>query len=270
MTIESELRTAFTERAAQIPERSTTRLTQLDYHPRTRRLKAPVALGSLAGVGGTAGVILALTGGATNAFAGWKPKPTTPSAAQLAAAMVDCAKQLPFAGLPLKLTDTRGPFTFQVYANDKTNDTCISGPSFTSVSGMSASAPVSVPADRLDISAEHTTTRAGQAYGFAIGRAGSGVSAATFVLDDGTDVTGTIQNGWVVAWWPGAHGLKSAQLTTPSGVQTQAINEQSPCGAHLCTGGPHGQGTGPVTASSSGSVSSIARGSVTGSLSISK
>ncbi len=79
------------------------------------------------------------------------------------------------------------------------------GPSFSNASGWSTSPAVTVPAGKLYLWAEHTTTDSGQAYGFLIARAGDGVSAANLTLEDGTEVTATVQNGWAVAWWPGSH-----------------------------------------------------------------
>ena len=34
----------------------------------------------------------------------------------------------------------------------------------------------------------------------------------------------TIQNGWLVAWWPGSAQLVSAQVTTATGTSTQAFD----------------------------------------------
>jgi len=196
-----------------------------------------------ASVAGVLAAVLSLAGGATNAFAGWTSRPIAPTAAQLAAATAYCAKKMPDRGLPLKLTDTRGPFTFLVYSNDSSNDFCTIGPSFTNASGWSTSPPMRVPAGRLYLWAEHTTTDAGQAYTFMIARDGDGVSAANLTLDDGIGVTATVENGWVVAWWPGSHKLTRARLTTASGTQTQTFR-LSPCGLHNCNGGPHGGGPG--------------------------
>ena len=56
---------------------------------------------------------------------------------------------------------------------------------------------------------------------------------------DPAHVAATVQNGWAVAWWPGAHHLASAQLTTPSGTRTQTF-PLYPCDVHNCHGGPHG------------------------------
>ena len=170
------------------------------------------------------------------------PQPTAPTAAQLAAAEAYCAANVPTPGLPLKLTEARGPFTFLVYSDGTSNDFCTIGPSFRNASGWSTSPPVTVPAGRLYLWAEHATTDAGQPYGFVIARAGDDVSGATLTLADRTEVTATVQNGWAVAWWPGTHQITSARLATASGTQTQTF-PLSTCGRSVdkCgPGGPHG------------------------------
>jgi hypothetical protein len=271
--LESDLRAALRERGALVPATSVSRLVAHDYHPRTRRLTPPVAVGAAAGAAGTAGAVAAvisLSAGASNAFAGWTPTPTVPGPEQLAAAIADCKSQSPIAGLPLKLTDTRGPFTFFVYADSRASATCITGPSFTSVAGSMSAAPVDVPAGHLQLFTDHRTDRGGQAYSFAEGRTGSGVTAVKLMLDDGSAVDATVQNGWFVAWWPSAHEVKTADITDPSGVTTQKfdLNHESPCGAKLCTGGAIGKGVaGPVTApagSASGSTPAGQGGGVQG------
>jgi hypothetical protein len=150
---------------------------------------------------------------------------------------------MPFPGLPLKLIDARGPFTFLVYSNDSSNNFCTIGPSFRNGSGWSTSPKLTVPAGRLYVWSEHTTADAGQSYTFVIARAGDGVSAANLSLEGGTEVRATVQNGWAVAWWPGPRRMTSAHLTTASGTQTQSF-PLSPCGLDNCSGGPHGAGPG--------------------------
>src|SRR5262249_54987871 len=114
--------------------------------PRSRR-PLLVGMSGVAAVSaaGVLGVGLSLAGGASNAFAGWTSQPTVPSAAQLAAARTYCAKNVPDPGLPLKLTDTRGPFTFLVYSDNSSNDFCTIGPSFRNASGWRTSPRVTVP-----------------------------------------------------------------------------------------------------------------------------
>jgi hypothetical protein len=209
----------------------------------TRSLLVGASGVAAATVAGGLVAVLGLAGGASNAFAGWTSQPTAPTAAQLAATKAYCAANVPTPRLPLKLIDARGPFTFEIFANKTWNNFCTTGPSFRNASGWSTSSPVRVPAGNLWLSSEHTTsTPAGQSYGIMIARAGDGVQAATLLLDDGTEVTATVQNGWAVAWWPGAHQITSAQLATPSGTQTQTF-PLSPCGHPLIKcgpGGPHG------------------------------
>ena len=144
-------------------------LRAADYHPRTRRIRPPLAIGAgLAIVAAALAAVLSLVGGAGSAYAGWTARPTTPTRAQLAAAETYCADNVPFPGLPLKLTDTRGPFTFEVYSDDNSNDFCTTGPSFRNASGWRTSPPMTVPAGKLYLWAEHTTTDSGSAYGFVI------------------------------------------------------------------------------------------------------
>jgi hypothetical protein len=265
--LESQLRQALAARAAELPRGSSARLRQLDYHPRTRSVRPPVAAGVLVAAGAAATV--ALVGLGTNtqeAFAGWTPTPTAAQKGQLAAAEAACqnrsaapmstrpagAVALPKNAPPpttidpgsLKpaLTDTRGPFTFVILAGDHGSESCITGPSFTSLSATATTGSTSVPAGKVVLSSTHMTTRGGQAFSFAQGHTGSDVTGATLVLDDGTKVEASAANGWFVAWWPGSHNVTSALVTTPSGTSTEDVNTpaargcpQAPTAAHTVT-----------------------------------
>lgn len=188
-----------------------------------------------AGVAAALAAVLLLAGQPGDAFAGWTAQPTTPSAAQLAAAKSYCASNVPMSGLPLKLTDTRGPFTFMVYSNSVSNDFCTVGPSFKNASGWTSSAPVIPPAGRLFLWTDHTESADGQPYTFMIAQAGDGVRGVKLTLDDGSVATATVENGWVVAWWPGVHHVAIAELATASGTQTQTFSY--PCDVRSCDGG---------------------------------
>lgn len=244
--LESELRTALQGRASLVPGASVQRLTGRDYHPRRSRLTPPVAIGATATVGAAAAAVAAvvsLGAGASNAFAGWTAKPTQPAPGQLAGARASCEQgQSPIAGLPLKLSDTRGPFTFSVYADSTSSATCIKGPSFTASSGMVASSAQNAPAGQILLSSSHRTDRGSQAFSFAEGRTGVGVTGVTVVLDGGTNVQATVGGGWFVAWWPGGQQIKSAEVTTPSGTKTQTFNlsPEIPCGPGCPGGGKDG------------------------------
>ncbi|MHB8691076.1 MAG: hypothetical protein ACYDHH_07495 [Solirubrobacteraceae bacterium] len=248
--IEDELRATFNQRADDITQGTIGRVVSVDYQPRTRRFTRP-ALTALTGgtaLAGATGAAIALLGSAAPAFAGWSPTPTAPTPGELQQAMADCQSQLPFKDLPLQLSDTRGPFTFAIYANAQTSNICITGPSFTSVSGVTAPGPVTVPADQLELTTDHATVRDGSAFSFSDGRAGNNVTGATLTLDDGSQVQATVQNGWFVAWWPGSSEVASATLTTTDGTKTQTFRAPgNPCSPKLCTGGQLGTSTGTST-----------------------
>jgi hypothetical protein len=68
----------------------------------------------------------------------------------------------------------------------------------------------------------------GQVYTVAEGSVGSGVTAATLVLSDGSDVVTTTGNGLFLAWWPGSAVVASATVTTATGTTTQPISSPTP------------------------------------------
>lgn len=236
---ETELRTWMEERAARV--HASPRLLGAGYHPRRRAPSRTVIGGGLAIAATALTAVLTLAGGASNAFAGWTARPTTATPAQLAAAKGYCHRNMSQKGLPLKLTDTRGPFMILIYANAASNDFCSVGPSFRNTSAWTSSPPVRPPSRKLFLWTDHTATIEGQSYGSMIAQAGVRVVAATLILDDGSKVTATVSHGWVAAWWPGAHHVATAHLTTTTGTQTQPF-PRYPCDVHRCGrgSGPHG------------------------------
>jgi len=232
--LETRLRTALHDTAAHVPR--ATNLTQTDYHPRTRTRRPRLAIGGVATAAGTTAAILALTGGATTAFAGWKASPTKAAPGQLGAAAAACTSQQPVAGMPLVLSDVRGPFTFQVYANDQTSATCINGPNVSVVRALGSSQAASVPAGQVQLNGGHSGAADGEAFGFSEGRTGTGVTAVALHLTDGSTVNATVANGWYVAWWPSAAELKSATVTSVSGDHTQT----APTGSQVVRACPPG------------------------------
>jgi hypothetical protein len=253
--LESELRSALRTRADELPAGAAPRLRAQAYRPRTRDLRPPVAAGVLTSAAAAAAAVLLIDLGpqAPAAFAGWSAVPTHASRAQVAVAHGDCAASLAqvrgraaqaasrraskppllshlqkLATSPV-LTDTRGPFTFVVFNSGGANASCISGPGFASVTMRSATqASGPTPAGKVVPSFQIHTARAGDAYTFVEGRAGAGVTAATLVLSDGSHIQATVQNGWLVAWWPGSAQLTSARVTTASGTTTQTFDTRAP------------------------------------------
>jgi hypothetical protein len=242
MIEEHELREVFAARAADVGPGAVARLSHADYRPRMSRVGSPAALGALAATAATAAGVAWLVGlgaGTSNAFAGWSPSPTTGSSVQNARAQAACAARLPAGAHDAKpvLSDTRGPYTVTIYSRAAT---CISGPTFTSVSGARATSGFAYGGPQgIALSGAHMTTRDGHAYTMVQGRAGDDVKSATLVLSDDSRVKATVANGWFAAWWPGSHDAVRAELATPTGTRTQTLR----------TGGPACTGSGPCTLS---------------------
>jgi hypothetical protein len=186
-----------------------------------------------------------------------------PSASPSPAASQSCLSSLPSnepAGGQLGsgpwqpvLTDVRGPFTVALFQNSGAYAACFTSASFTEVTQVSAnnssgsnaqSANGTVrdlgaggPADGMssvtfggtssgdlqNVVQTHTSTTADGAYTLVDGRAASGVTAVTLVLENGQDVVTTVADGWLIAWWPGDAAATSAQVTNTSGTTTETL-----------------------------------------------
>jgi hypothetical protein len=285
--LESELRSALSARADELPRGAGTRIRGHEYRPRTRDLRPPVAAGVLTTAAAAAAAVALLDLGpqASSAFAGWTPSPTHASAAQVAGAKDACQSRLSgfsagsakamkaarIKNLPTisqmtpVLTDTRGPFTFVIYSGaNGSNGTCISGPSFTSLSTRSGTVG-GPPAGQIVASFEAHTAHGADAYSFVEGHAGARVTAATLALSDGSQVQTTIQNGWMVAWWPGSANVTSAQVTTASGTASEDFKTQPT--AH-CPQPPRGGATAGDVGCASAKFAGGAKGQAAGSMSM--
>ncbi len=192
--------------------------------------------------------LLVLAGpGTANAFAAWTAAPTTPAPGQVSSAEATCeaaaatpppdkAAGLATGATHVSLVDTRGPFTLVLFgANTSPTLMCVSGPSINSGAQANSQmrligAPPVLPeagqvvVDRL--LAESASD--GQAYTIAEGLVGPGVTAATLVLGDGSDIVTTTGNGLFLAWWPGRAVVTSATVTTAAGTTSQPISSSTP------------------------------------------
>jgi hypothetical protein len=127
------------------------------------------------------------------------------------------------------LTDTRGPYTIVLLANTGGSAKCLTGPGFPGpaigVSEQStASPPPALPSGQIgQLSYGFSRAIDEQPYMDTSGRVGSGVSAVTFVLGDGSHVTASVENGWFLAWWPGTQTTVAAEVSTSEGTHTQQL-----------------------------------------------
>jgi hypothetical protein len=177
-----------------------------------------------------------LSSGATPAYAGWTPDPTTPTPAALTAATRACDWQINgnrppvLNGKPV-LTDARGRYTAQLYVTKNDVRFCISPGHHTGTESGSSPGLLwfyAAPGpDQLGLS----DNGGGSARGFgtsnpneddfvrhAFGLAGRNVRAVSFRFAGGSVVRATVEHGWYFAWWPNMNYPASVAVTTTSGT----------------------------------------------------
>ncbi len=109
--------------------------------------------------------VLSLAGGASSAFAGWTPQPTAPTPAQLAAAQAYCARQCADARAAAEADRHARAVHVPGLLRRQLDDFCTTRSVVQQRVGVEHLAAVTVPAGRLYLWAEHTTTQAGESYG---------------------------------------------------------------------------------------------------------
>jgi hypothetical protein len=69
----------------------------------------------------------------------------------------------------------------------------------------------------------------GQSAAVLDGRVDADVTSVTLLLDDGSGVQTTVDDGWFAAWWPGSPGaIRSAEIATAAGTTTEQLNVPAP------------------------------------------
>jgi len=256
--LEADLREEFARRAAEVPAEAGERLRQIDYRPHMRR-RWPLSLGAVGAASGTAAAVsVVMLGGSQAAFAGWSATPTAPAEVQSAVAPGNCQARLAAvpgssgqSGWSHVATDVRGPYTIVVDEDGSSLASCFTGPSFTTVQaesltahgGMAVSASGSggpratgssigvrslAGGDIEQLLVSHLSQAGNGPFTLVEGRLAPTVSAVTFVLSDGHDVTATTGSGWLVAWWPGGEDVTAAQITSAGGTRTVPLNALIP------------------------------------------
>jgi hypothetical protein len=202
-------------------------------------------------------VVALLSSGAPAALANWTAVPTPVSSSALAAAITKCyGVNASSRDLGQRvLVEARGRSTAAIFIKNGTVYMCrydSAAPAETNDSmGPLRSAPgpdqLSVPYETQGGGGsghlpkklgrelrKRPRTRAiglalrefeiGDGYGFwALGRAGSSVSAVRFAFAGHPAVTATIQNGWYFAWWPWTTDPTSVTVSTRTGTTTSPM-----------------------------------------------
>jgi hypothetical protein len=246
--LEHDLREALADQAALIPREASARLRAVDYHPRSRSLLSPPALGALGltSAAAAAGAAVLLGSAAAPAFAGWTASPTAPLPGQLVGAQQRCGTG---TGTPV-LTDTRGPYTASIYAD---GSTCVEGNGITISSSGGGGRDSSVPVGAIELNGVGQSDSDGHALTMVDGPIGAGVMGVTVTRSDGSSVQATVKNGWYLAWWPGTEHAVTARVASASGTSAQSFptapdhpSPACPAGAHCASG--YGFASGPADA----------------------
>jgi hypothetical protein len=247
--LETELRSALAQRAADVPLDAVERLLAFDYHPRTHspRIRLVLSGSGVAVIATAAGIAVSTIGpGVQSAFASWSPTPTAPASGQVTTAEATCSTAVgvlanhplpvsgapgPFANMDWQPTaeDVRGLFTLVSYqgVGGTTTDVaaCLSGGSSWSVGPQVLMAETG-PASSLSASGvanEAATWNVASGDTVALGQVGSAVTGVTLSLSDGTQVVTTVGDGYFTAWWPSDATMLSADVTTTQGTVSQTI-----------------------------------------------
>jgi hypothetical protein len=198
--------------------------------------KGPVALvGTVATASAVATTVVVLGSAEPNAFAGWSASPTTPTAGQVTNAQAVCRARLDQAmgatkgGVPLSftpmLTDVRGPYAVTVFGDGRGGlALCLTAPNGAVGIRQEVGTSSVVPSNQIRVDQVSLTARNGQVYTLVEGRVGTSVTRVSLGLNDGNRIETTTGNGVFVAWWPGNAGIQSADVVTPMGTTTQAVD----------------------------------------------
>jgi hypothetical protein len=150
-TFDALVKSALDIRAESVPDEVVARVSDTDYHPRSRGRRSVMVAGG--GVGAVAAVVSVTLGvfgpGVQSAFASWSPSPTTPQGDQVSSAVATCTQAVAYwagqanganpqspipvtaTGLSPVLEDVRGDFTLVALTstNSATHDfaSCLTG-----------------------------------------------------------------------------------------------------------------------------------------------
>ncbi|MGI5502225.1 hypothetical protein [Lentzea sp. CA-135723] len=203
-------------------------LNEISRKPRRRwwRLTVPATALTAAVVVGT--VLWTPTN--PSAYASWTAEPRAPGPeleGQIAACREEIVrrdefhrKDLPgWPAMPTDVTvvDQRGDLTLVLFTGPQSDQTCLGTPKGIEMQGGGGDPkgrpPLGQAKFRLEgLQLSNPDPGRGEPRRTLLGRVSPGVAKARIDTEDGRKVTGTIANGWLVAWWPTLSEAKSVTL----------------------------------------------------------
>jgi hypothetical protein len=197
--------------------------------------RAPKRAAAVAVIGALAAVLVGLLGTTAGGPAkAWSATSTTAADTQLQTAEAACVKETPSvaASLTPMITDTRGPYSMIVWDAGERVIVCVGGTRGAVFCAVIWPRTTALAPDAVALESSGSDVPAGQQGQSAAvlsGRVGANVTSVTLLLDDGSSVQTTVDNGWFVAWWTGSPGaVRSAQITTAAATTTEPLNVPPP------------------------------------------
>jgi len=195
-----------------------------------RHVRLAVAVSLAGGLTATILLVGVIGHGPSEAFAGWRAKPTVPRLGQIPTAESACNAQT----APL-VADVRGPFSLLLYltppgAGDPAGAVVACLPALHSQSFIGVPAQGLAPSALAvaDVETDYASFAGapvrGSAYTYIVGQVGTAVTGVTLDLQDGSQVQATTTSGWFAAWWPGQQGASTAQALTSTGTITSQVS----------------------------------------------
>ncbi|SDL87197.1 hypothetical protein SAMN04488074_11466 [Lentzea albidocapillata subsp. violacea] len=175
-----------------------------------------------------------------DASASWTAEPRAPG--DLAPVLADCVKTLDdhdargegerpnwLAPREVSVVDQRGEMTMVLFTGPQSEMLCLRTPKGVSMAGNGNAAGREPLGDRLfadfdpQLGIQDVNTR--NSMNILTGRVSPKVGKVVIGTEDGLEVTATIGNGWVVAWWPSSGKQKYVKLYDGAGgvLQTSPI-----------------------------------------------
>lgn len=175
-----------------------------------------------------------------DASAAWTAEPRAPG--DLAPVLADCGKSLDRhdaergvngpdwpAPRDVAAVDQRGDLTMVLFTGPRSETLCLRTPKGAAMSGKGYTTGREPLGDRLfaDFAWQMGIQDAHSRNGMRVltGRVSPKVGKVVIGTSDGLEVTATVGNGWVVAWWPSMGDLKHVRLFDEAGgvLQTSSF-----------------------------------------------
>ncbi|PWK82205.1 hypothetical protein C8D88_11473 [Lentzea atacamensis] len=175
-----------------------------------------------------------------DAYASWTAEPRAPG--DLAPVLADCTKTLDRhdaqgegnrpnwpAPREVSVVDQRGDLTMVLFTGPQSEMLCLRTPKGVAMSGHGNATGREPLGDRLfaDFAGQMGMTDVNTRNSMSVltGRVSPKVGKVVIGTEDGLEVTATVGNGWVVAWWPSLGKPKHVRLYDEAGgvLQTSPI-----------------------------------------------